>query len=127
MMSRGGSLFHHQITVQILGTILQREFSSLHVEKRRWLPHPYDSSTSQFVTAFSGSFLAMVKSGNPGNKYESVDRLPSSWNDWASDGAEMIFNMTSSGELDVYVSTTDSGLSNRCRRVSDFFSYTGSP
>ncbi|KAF8554980.1 alpha/beta-hydrolase [Imleria badia] len=71
-------------------------------------------STSQRLPHSRTAFLAIVKSGNPGSKYNSADILPSLWHNWASGDTEMIFNVTSSGAPDVYVSTTDSGLSNRC-------------
>ncbi|KAF8451113.1 Alpha/Beta hydrolase protein [Boletus edulis BED1] len=74
----------------------------------------FTTSTSQIVTAFSNSFLAMVKSGGPDNKYNPADDLPSSWSNWASGDTEMVFNTTSDGSPDLYTLTTDSGRLSRC-------------
>ncbi|KAI9572480.1 Alpha/Beta hydrolase protein [Boletus coccyginus] len=74
----------------------------------------FSTSTSEIVTAFSNSFLAMVKSGNPADKYNSADILPTPWSNWANGDTEMIFNVTSSGAADLHESTTNSGLSHRC-------------
>ncbi|KAF8131039.1 Alpha/Beta hydrolase protein [Boletus edulis] len=57
----------------------------------------FTTSTSQFAVAFSNSFLAMVTSGGPDNKYNPADDLPSSWSNWASGDTEMVFNTTSDG------------------------------
>ncbi|KAF8451115.1 Alpha/Beta hydrolase protein [Boletus edulis BED1] len=77
----------------------------------------FTTSTSQFAVAFSNSFLAMVTSGGPDNKYNPADDLPSSWSNWASGDTEMVFNTTSDGSSDLYTLTTDSGLLNRCAYV----------
>ncbi|KAJ8592162.1 alpha/beta-hydrolase [Rhizopogon salebrosus TDB-379] len=79
-------------------------------------------NNSQFITAFSNSFMAMVMYDTPDQRYTSGDITPS-WNSWPRGFTEMIFNDTSTGVPNIYTSQTNMTLQTRCaywRSVSKY-------
>ncbi|KAG2111829.1 Alpha/Beta hydrolase protein [Suillus clintonianus] len=70
-------------------------------------------NNSQFITAFSNSFMAMVMSNTPDDRYSPGDITPS-WKSWPHGSTEMMFNETSVGVPDVYTFKTDKALLERC-------------
>jgi len=70
-------------------------------------------NNTQFITAFSNSFMAMVMYETPDNRYTPGDITPS-WNSWRNGFTEMMFNETSLGAPDVYTFKTDEALLERC-------------
>ncbi|KAG2139720.1 Alpha/Beta hydrolase protein [Suillus clintonianus] len=79
-------------------------------------------NNSQFITAFSNSFMAMAIYETPNHRYTPGDITPS-WKKWRQHFTEMIFNKTSEGVPHVYTSTTDMALLGRCdywRNVSAY-------
>ncbi|KAJ8589766.1 alpha beta-hydrolase [Rhizopogon salebrosus TDB-379] len=79
-------------------------------------------NNSQFITAFSNSFMAMVMYDTPDQRYTSGDITPP-WNSWPRGFTEMIFNDTSTGVPNIYTSQTDMTLQTRCaywRSVSKY-------
>ncbi|KAG6374867.1 hypothetical protein JVT61DRAFT_3372 [Boletus reticuloceps] len=90
---------------------LERRYSTTDVAIQH---HICTSATSKFITAFSNSFLAMAISLNPSDKYNASDVTPAHWNAWTSGYTEMLFNVTSSGEPNIYTYTTAAALLNRC-------------
>ncbi|KAG1888833.1 Alpha/Beta hydrolase protein [Suillus subluteus] len=72
---------------------------------------PYNNS--QFITAFSNSFMAMAMLDTPDDRYTPGDITPS-WTSWQSNMTEMKFNETSAGVPDVHTFKTDSALLERC-------------
>ncbi|KAF9224462.1 alpha/beta-hydrolase [Gyrodon lividus] len=82
---------------------------------------PYNNS--EFITAFSNSFMAMAMSMNPGDRYNSSDITPM-WTPWAVGHTEMVFNKTAAGAPDVYPDTTNHPLLARCKYWWDIAAYT---
>ncbi|KAG1846487.1 Alpha/Beta hydrolase protein [Suillus tomentosus] len=80
-------------------------------------------NNSQFVTAFSNSFMAMAMSETPDNRYTLGDITPS-WRPWGSDSTEMMFNETSAGAPDIYTFKTNSALLERCAYWQDVSAYS---
>ncbi|KAG1740350.1 Alpha/Beta hydrolase protein [Suillus lakei] len=79
-------------------------------------------NNSQFITAFSNSFMAMAIYETPDHRYSPGDITPS-WKTWQQGFTEMIFNKTSEGVPHVYTSKTDMALLERCtywRNVSAY-------
>ncbi|KAG1843467.1 Alpha/Beta hydrolase protein [Suillus subalutaceus] len=72
---------------------------------------PYNNS--QFITAFSNSFMAMVMFETPDDRYTPGDITPS-WASWQYDLTEMKFNETFAGAPYVHTLKTDSALLERC-------------
>ncbi|KAG1888838.1 Alpha/Beta hydrolase protein [Suillus subluteus] len=72
---------------------------------------PYNNS--QFITAFSNSFMAMVMFETPDDRYTPGDITPS-WTSWQYDLTEMKFNETFAGAPYVHTLKTDSALLERC-------------
>ncbi|KAG1753271.1 Alpha/Beta hydrolase protein [Suillus lakei] len=70
-------------------------------------------NNSQFITAFSNSFMAMAMFETPDNRYTPGDITPS-WRSWRHGLTEMMFNETSVGVPDVYSFKTDMALLERC-------------
>ncbi|KAG1779477.1 Alpha/Beta hydrolase protein [Suillus placidus] len=70
-------------------------------------------NNSQFITAFSNSFLAMAMFETPDDRYTPGDITPS-WSSWQYDLTEMMFNETSAGVPNIYTFKTDSALLERC-------------
>ncbi|KAG1732243.1 Alpha/Beta hydrolase protein [Suillus paluster] len=70
-------------------------------------------NNSQFITAFSNSFMAMTMYETPDDRYTPGDITPS-WNSWRQGLTEMMFNETSAGVPDVYTFKTDMALLERC-------------
>ncbi|KAG0695775.1 Alpha/Beta hydrolase protein [Suillus ampliporus] len=70
-------------------------------------------NNSQFTTAFSNSFMAMVMHETPDDRYTPGDITPS-WTSSRNDSAEMMFNETSAGVPDVYPFKTDIAVLERC-------------
>ncbi|KAG1875450.1 Alpha/Beta hydrolase protein [Suillus subalutaceus] len=70
-------------------------------------------NNSQFITSFSNSFMAMAMFETPDHRYTPGDITPS-WETWSQGFTEMIFNETSEGAPDVYISKTDMALLERC-------------
>ncbi|KAG1739930.1 Alpha/Beta hydrolase protein [Suillus paluster] len=81
-------------------------------------------NNSQFITAFSNSFLAMAMYETPDDRYTPGDITPS-WNSWRHDFTEMMFNKTSAGAPDVYTFKTDMALLERCAYWRNVSAYTG--
>ncbi|KAG1750596.1 Alpha/Beta hydrolase protein [Suillus paluster] len=82
---------------------------------------PYNNS--QFITAFSNSFMAMVMDKTPDDRYTPGDITPS-WNSWQHGFAEMMFNETSAGAPDVYTFKTDRALLERCAYWQNVSAYS---
>ncbi|KAG1902801.1 Alpha/Beta hydrolase protein [Suillus fuscotomentosus] len=80
-------------------------------------------NNSQFITAFSNSFMAMAMSETPDDRYTPGDITPS-WRPWRSDLTEMMFNETSAGAPDIYTFKTDSALLERCAYWQDVSAYS---
>ncbi|KAG2751792.1 alpha/beta-hydrolase [Suillus brevipes Sb2] len=79
-------------------------------------------NNSQFITAFSNSFMAMAMSNTPDDRYTPGDITPS-WRPWKQGLEEMMFNETSAGVPDVYTFKTDMTVLERCaywRNVSAY-------
>ncbi|KAG0708779.1 Alpha/Beta hydrolase protein [Suillus ampliporus] len=79
-------------------------------------------NNSQFITAFSNSFMAMTMYKTPDDRYTPGDITPF-WNSWRNGSTEMMFNETSAGAPDVYTFKTDIALLERCaywRNVSAY-------
>ncbi|KAG2365256.1 Alpha/Beta hydrolase protein [Suillus spraguei] len=72
---------------------------------------PYNNS--QFITAFSNSFMAMAMFDTPDHRYTPGDITPS-WSSWEDDLTVMKFNETFAGAPDVHTFKTDSALLERC-------------
>ncbi|KAG1811213.1 Alpha/Beta hydrolase protein [Suillus subaureus] len=72
---------------------------------------PYNNS--QYITAFSNSFMAMAMSETPDDRYTPGDITPS-WTPWQYGLTEMKFNETSAGVPNIYTFKTDSALLERC-------------
>ncbi|KAG2359255.1 Alpha/Beta hydrolase protein [Suillus spraguei] len=72
---------------------------------------PYNNS--QFITAFSNSFMAMAMFETPDHRYTPGDITPS-WSTWQDDLTEMKFNETFAGAPDVHTFKTDNALLERC-------------
>jgi carboxylesterase type B len=83
---------------------------------------PYNNS--QFITAFSNSFMAMAMFETPDDRYTLGDITPS-WRPWSYDSTEMKFNETSAGVPDVHTITTDSALLERCAYWLNVSAYSG--
>jgi len=72
----------------------------------------YDNT--QFITAFSNSFMAMAMYETPDHRYTPGDITPS-WDSWLNNNnIEMMFNKTPAGLPDVHTFITDEDLLNRC-------------
>ncbi|KIK45295.1 hypothetical protein CY34DRAFT_22614 [Suillus luteus UH-Slu-Lm8-n1] len=84
-------------------------------------PTPYNNS--QFITAFSNSFMAMAMFGTPDHRYTPGD-ITLSWSSWRHNSTEMMFNETSAGVPDVYAFKTDSALLERCAYWQDVSAYS---
>ncbi|KAG1838526.1 Alpha/Beta hydrolase protein [Suillus subalutaceus] len=82
---------------------------------------PYNNS--QFITAFSNSFMAMVMFETPDDRYTPGDITPS-WASWRDDLTEMKFNETFAGAPDVHTLKTDSALLERCAYWLNVSAYT---
>ncbi|KAG1838524.1 Alpha/Beta hydrolase protein [Suillus subalutaceus] len=82
---------------------------------------PYNNS--QFITAFSNSFMAMVMFETPDDRYTPGDITPS-WASWQDDLTEMKFNETFAGAPDVHTLKTDSALLERCAYWLNVSAYT---
>ncbi|KAG1767708.1 Alpha/Beta hydrolase protein [Suillus placidus] len=80
-------------------------------------------NNSQFITAFSNSFMAMAMFETPDDRYTPGDITPS-WRFWRHDLTEMMFNETSAGVPDVYTFKTDSALLERCGYWRDVSAYS---
>ncbi|KAH9833434.1 alpha/beta-hydrolase [Rhodofomes roseus] len=74
------------------------------------LPPAYNNS--EFITSFSQSFLSVVRSLNPNDKF--IPDLTPAWSIWANDATEMQFNVTASGDPVIETITTDPALLERC-------------
>ena len=74
------------------------------------LPPAYNNT--QLITAFSQSFLSVVRSLNPNRKF-FTDIKPA-WAAWLHDKTEMLFNVTATGEAVVKTTTTEPSLLERC-------------
>ncbi|KAG1811208.1 Alpha/Beta hydrolase protein [Suillus subaureus] len=83
------------------------------------LPH----NNTQFITAFSNSFMAMAMFETPDDRYTPGDITPS-WRSWRYDLTEMMFNETSAGVADVHTFKTDSALLERCAYWLDVSGYS---
>lgn len=83
---------------------------SLRYSIPRAFPPAYDNS--QFITAFSQSFLSIVRSLDPNVKFYAD--LKPEWSVWQNGTTEMLFNVTSTGEAVVRTTTTDPSLLERC-------------
>ncbi|KAG0692418.1 Alpha/Beta hydrolase protein, partial [Suillus ampliporus] len=70
-------------------------------------------NNSQFTTAFSNSFMAMVMYETPDDRYTPGDITPP-WTSWVNDSTEMMFNETSAGAPAVYPFKTDIAVLERC-------------
>ncbi|KAG1875719.1 Alpha/Beta hydrolase protein [Suillus subluteus] len=82
---------------------------------------PYNNS--QFITAFSNSFMAMAMFETPDDRYTPGDITPS-WTSWQYDLTEMKFNKTLAGVPDIYTFKTDSALLERCAYWLDVSAYS---
>ncbi|KAG0695774.1 Alpha/Beta hydrolase protein [Suillus ampliporus] len=85
--------------------------------------HPSTYNNSQFLTAFSNSFMAMTMYETPDDRYTPGDITPS-WNSWRNGYTEMMFNETSAGVPDVYTFKTDMALLERCAYWLNVSAYT---
>ncbi|KAF5345008.1 hypothetical protein D9757_013981 [Collybiopsis confluens] len=72
-----------------------------------------------FLAAFQGGFLAFVVSQDPNDKI--VPTLTPQWNLYSDGNTEVVFNKTAGGLPNLFLSTTDSGLLERC----DFWDSVG--
>ncbi|KAG2342022.1 alpha/beta-hydrolase [Suillus weaverae] len=80
-------------------------------------------NNSQFITAFSNSFMAMAMSNTPDERYTIGDITPS-WRSWRQGFEEMMFNETSAGVPDVHTFKTDMTLLERCAYWRDVSAYS---
>ncbi|KAG1753521.1 Alpha/Beta hydrolase protein [Suillus paluster] len=80
-------------------------------------------NNSQFITAFSNSFMAMAMFETPNDRYTPGDTTPF-WNSWRHGPTEMMFNQTSAGVPDVYTFKTDMALLERCAYWRSVSAYT---
>ncbi|KAG2147943.1 Alpha/Beta hydrolase protein [Suillus clintonianus] len=80
-------------------------------------------NNSQFITAFSNSFMAMAMSNTPDDRYSPGDITPS-WKSWRHGSTEMMFNETSVGVPDVYTFKTDKALLERCAYWQNVTAYS---
>ncbi|KAG1740867.1 Alpha/Beta hydrolase protein [Suillus paluster] len=80
-------------------------------------------NNSQFITAFSNSFMAMAMYKTPDDRYTPEDITPS-WNSWRHGFTEMMFNETSAGAPDVYTFKTDMAVLERCAYWRNVSTYT---
>lgn len=80
-------------------------------------------NNSQFITAFSNSFMTMAMFETPDDRYTPGDITPT-WRSWRHDMTEMMFNETSAGVPDVYTFKTDSALLERCIYWRDVSAYS---
>ncbi|EPS94949.1 hypothetical protein FOMPIDRAFT_1169187 [Fomitopsis schrenkii] len=87
-----------------------RHGDDLHYYFPTAFPPAYDNS--QFITAFSQSFLSIVRSLDPNVKFYAD--LKPEWSVWQNGTTEMLFNVTSTGEAVVRTTTTDPSLLERC-------------
>ncbi|KAG1759067.1 Alpha/Beta hydrolase protein [Suillus occidentalis] len=88
-----------------------------------FISYPIPYNNSQFITAFSNSFMAMAMFGTPDHRYTPGDITPS-WSSWLHNSTEMMFNETSTGVPDVYAFKTDSALLERCAYWQDVSAYS---
>ncbi|KAG0691864.1 hypothetical protein DFH29DRAFT_1074177 [Suillus ampliporus] len=75
-------------------------------------------NNSQFTTAFSNSFMAMVMHETPDDRYTPGDITPS-WTSWRNGSTEMMFNETSAGVPDIYPFKTDIAVLERCAQNAE--------
>ncbi|KAG1732237.1 Alpha/Beta hydrolase protein [Suillus paluster] len=80
-------------------------------------------NNSQFITAFSNSFMAMTMHETPDDRYTPGDITPS-WDSWRHGFTEMMFNETSAGVPDVYTFKTDMALLERCAYWQNVSAYS---
>ncbi|KAI0733810.1 alpha/beta-hydrolase [Fomitopsis betulina] len=69
-------------------------------------------NNSELITAFSQSFLSVVRSLTPNDKFYTD--LKPEWSIWQDGTTEMLFNVTSAGGAVVQTTTTDPSLLERC-------------
>lgn len=74
--------------------------------------YPPAYNNSQLITAFSQSFLSVVRSMDPNDKFYTD--LKPEWSVWQNGTTEMLFNVTSTGGAVVHTTTTDPALLERC-------------
>ncbi|EGO04052.1 hypothetical protein SERLA73DRAFT_175783 [Serpula lacrymans var. lacrymans S7.3] len=80
-------------------------------------------NNTQFITAFSQSFIAVVQSLNPNAKFDGSNITPL-WNAWSANNTEMLFNETEAGAPVVQTTTTDDALLQRCAFWNSVSAYT---
>lgn len=81
-----------------------------HSHSSRAFPPAYNNS--ELITAFSQSFLSVVRSLTPNDKFYTD--LKPEWSIWQDGTTEMLFNVTSAGGAVVQTTTTDPSLLERC-------------
>ncbi|TFY61377.1 hypothetical protein EVJ58_g4549 [Rhodofomes roseus] len=102
--TRANLLYRPDITVKMFNTTSQ----------------PYNNS--EFITSFSQSFLSVVRSLNPNDKF--IPDLTPAWAIWTNDTTEMQFNVTASGDPVIETITTDPALLDRCALWQNLSSLT---
>ncbi|TDL22022.1 cephalosporin esterase [Rickenella mellea] len=90
--------------------------------KYYFLSNPGFNNTA-FITSFSQSFLAIVKSSNPNTTPDPTNITPQ-WNLWSSGNTEMLFNRTTALQPDIRPITTDAGLLSRCSLWENLSAFT---
>jgi hypothetical protein len=89
----------------------KREANLTHASLRT---RPALTGNQSFINSFSQSFLAVVMSLDPNEKFDSADVTPQ-WDGWGLEGTEMLFNVTEADEAVIHPIPTDPGLLARCR------------
>ncbi|KZT64879.1 alpha/beta-hydrolase [Daedalea quercina L-15889] len=74
--------------------------------------NPPAYNNSELITSFSQSFMSVIRSLNPNDKF--LPDLKPAWSIWQNGTTEMLFNVTSAGEPVVHTTTTDPTLLERC-------------
>ncbi|KZT64880.1 alpha/beta-hydrolase [Daedalea quercina L-15889] len=69
-------------------------------------------NNSELITSFSQSFMSVIRSLNPNDKF--LPDLKPAWSVWQNGTAEMLFNVTAAGEPAIDTTTTDPALLERC-------------
>ena len=114
--SRASSPFRPRTMAKTSNITSQREphFKGLGTHSfmrcRRAYPPAYNNS--QLITAFSQSFLSVVRSMDPNDKFYTD--LKPEWSVWQNGTTEMLFNVTSTGGAVVHTTKTDPALLERC-------------
>ncbi|KAI5117711.1 hypothetical protein M0805_003200 [Coniferiporia weirii] len=70
---------------------------------------------AQVAASFAGSFLSVVKSLSPDFNPLFSESVTPVWPTYSAGDAEMLFNVTESGEAQVQIFSTDNALLERCK------------